>query len=61
MTETSGERWHVAQYAKGERVGHNVFTEYESALGFIRRKGIWGGTNVLGHASHCECRGRMLS
>ena len=54
-------RWHVSQYLNGESIGHNVFTEYESALGFIKRHGLLNGTNMLCRPSQCECRGRKLT
>lgn len=55
------ERWHVAQFADERMVKHNVFTEYASALGFIKRHGLLNGTNMLARPSQCDCRGRILT
>lgn len=53
------ERWHVAQYANGELVAHNVYNGYEDARYTMYRRGLLSGTNVLTRASRCECQGRL--
>jgi hypothetical protein len=51
--------WHVTQYANGELVAHNVYTDWDYARLQIHRKGLLSGTCVLARPSQCECRGKQ--